>query len=178
MEQPEIPLEHLQEHVEQHAHTSRERWASWVALSTAILAAFAAVTGLLAGYHANEAMIQEIETANQWSYYQAKGIKAAVLNTRLDLLKALEKPTNPEDERKLEEYAAEQKKIKADAEHTQKKATDHLEQHVVLARGVTLFQISIAVAAISALTRRVRYWYVALGFGAIGGIFLIMGILP
>ena len=56
MEQPEIPLEHLQEHVEKHAHASGERWLAWVALSTAILAAFAAVCGLLAGFHANESI--------------------------------------------------------------------------------------------------------------------------
>ena len=178
MEQPEVPLEHLQEHVERHAHASGEQWVSWVALSTAILAAFAAVCSLLAGFHANEAMINEIESANQWAFYQAKGIKSSVVDTRLELLKALGKATDPADAAKLAEYAREQKEIRAEAEQRQTKAQSHLHQHVILARGVTMFQISIAVSAISALTRKRRFWFVGLAFGMIGGVFLIQGLLP
>ena len=178
MEQPEVPLEHLQEHVEHQARASGERWASWVALSTAILAAFAAVCSLLAGFHANEAMVHEIESANQWAFYQAKGIKSAVVDTRLELLKALGKPTAPADAAKLAGYAKEQQGIRAEAEQHQAKAQTHLHQHVILARGVTMFQISIAVSAIAALTRKRRFWIVGLAFGMLGGVFLIQGMLP
>ena len=178
MEQPEVPLEHLQEHVERHAHASGERWASWVALSTAILAAFAAVCSLLAGFHANEAMLNEIESANQWAFYQAKGIKAAVLDTRMELLKALEKPADPTGAAKLAGYAKEQQDIRAEAEHCQMKAQMHLHQHVILARAVTMLQISIAVSAISALTKKRRFWIFGLAFGLVGLVFLIQGLLP
>ena len=37
------------------------------------------------------------------------------------------------------------------------------------------FQIAIAIAAISALTKRRRYWLVSMTIGAIGCIFLILG---
>ncbi|PYL78250.1 MAG: hypothetical protein DMF27_04395, partial [Verrucomicrobia bacterium] len=43
------------------------------------------------------------------------------------------------------------------------------------ARGVTLLQIAIAVAAISVLTKRRRYWMVSMILGAIGCIFLALG---
>jgi len=178
MEQPEVPLEPLQEHLEHHAHTSGDQWVSWIALSTAILAAFAAVCSLLAGFHANEAMINEIESANQWAFYQAKGIKSAVLDTRLELLKALDKPTDPADTAKLAAYAKEQQGIRDEAEHRQANAETHLHQHVLLARGVTMFQISIAVSAISALTQKRRFWLVGLAFGLVGVVFLIQGLLP
>jgi hypothetical protein len=46
---------------------------------------------------------------------------------------------------------------------------------VILARGVTMFQIAIAVAAISVLTKRTRFWYVALGFAVVGLFFLVQG---
>jgi len=178
MEQPEVPLEHLQEHVEHHAHSSGAQWIGWVALSTAILAAFAAVCSLLAGFHANEAMISEIEASNQWAFYQAKGIKSAVLDTRLELLKALNQPIDPAAAAKLSEYAKEQQGIRAEAEHRQVKAEKHLRQHVILARGVTMFQIAIAVSAISALTKKRRFWFVGLAFGLVGLVFLIQGLLP
>jgi len=74
VEEAEVPLEGLQEDVHHHAAHSDEKWVSWVALSTAILAVLAAITGLLSGKHANEAMMSQIESADQWNYYQAKGI--------------------------------------------------------------------------------------------------------
>jgi uncharacterized membrane protein YhaH (DUF805 family) len=38
-----------------------------------------------------------------------------------------------------------------------------------------MFQIAIAVAAISALTKRRRYWIVSLVLGAVGCVFLALG---
>ena len=85
MEQPEVPLERLHEHVRHGAEHGYEPWISWVALTTAILAVLAAITGLLAGTHANEAMMSQIQASDQWNYYQAKSIKAAVLETKMSL---------------------------------------------------------------------------------------------
>src|SRR6266699_2146041 len=85
MEEAEVPLEHLQEQVHHSAEHSGATWISWVALSTALLAVLAAIAGLLSGKHANEAMISQIEASDQWSYYQAKSIKAAVLDAKIAL---------------------------------------------------------------------------------------------
>lgn len=71
MEEAEVPLEQTHEHVNHSAEHSGERWISWVALSTALLAVLAAIAGLLSGKHANEAMISQIEAADHWAYYQA-----------------------------------------------------------------------------------------------------------
>jgi hypothetical protein len=38
-----------------------------------------------------------------------------------------------------------------------------------------MFQIAIAIAAISALTKRRRFWFVSLVFGAVGMVFLALG---
>src|SRR5437763_16783691 len=85
VEEAEVPLESVQEHIHHTAEHSGERWISWVALSTPILAALAAIAGLLSGQHANEAMASQIEASDQWAYYQAKGIKAAVLDAKISL---------------------------------------------------------------------------------------------
>src|SRR6266478_9728804 len=85
MEEAEVPLEHLHEHIHHHAEHSGEKWISWVALSTAILAVLAAIAGLLSGSHANEAMMSQIDAADQWGFYQAKSIKAAVLEAKTSL---------------------------------------------------------------------------------------------
>jgi len=44
----------------------------------------------------------------------------------------------------------------------------------VFARGVTMFQIAIAIAAISALTRKRSFWVVSLVFGVFGCAFLVL----
>ena len=85
MEEAEVPLEHLHEQVHHRAEHSGETWISWVALSTAILAVLAAIAGLLSGQHANEAMMNQIEASDQWNYYQAKSIKASVLDAKMSL---------------------------------------------------------------------------------------------
>src|SRR5881628_1323365 len=85
MEEAEVPLEHLHEEVHDSAEHSGENWISWVALTTAILAVLAAIAALLSGKHANEAMMSQIEASDQWGYYQAKSIKASVLNAKMTL---------------------------------------------------------------------------------------------
>jgi Na+-translocating ferredoxin:NAD+ oxidoreductase RnfD subunit len=172
MEEPEVPLEHLQEHVQESAEHSREAWISWVALSTAILAVLAAIAGLLSGKHANEAMMSQIQASDQWGYYQAKSIKAAVLDAKMSLASAIDE----KDRAKATKYEEEQAEIKSEAERKEIEAKTNFHKHEVLARGVTMFQIAIAIAAISALTKKRRFWIVSLAFGIVGCVFLVLGL--
>ena len=173
MEEAEVPLEHLQEDVRERAEHSRETWISWVALSTAILAVLAAIAGLLSGQYANEAMMNQIEASDQWSYYQAKSIKASLLDAKISLAGA----PNESDQSKRDRYEKEQEEIKSEAQHKQADAKSNFHKHEVFARGVTMFQIAIAIAAISALTKKRRFWIVSLVFGGIGCAFLVFAAL-
>src|SRR2546423_5581496 len=171
MEEAEVPLEHLHEHIHHHAEHDGTPWISWVALSTAILAVLAAIAGLLSGKHANEAMMSQIEASDQWGYYQAKSIKASVLDAKI----ALSTTPSEADAAKRDRYEKEQEEIKTEAEHKQSEAKSNFHQHEVFARGVTMFQIAIAIAAISALTKKRAFWIVSLVFGAAGCVFLALG---
>src|SRR5919205_3056577 len=137
MEEAEVPLENLHEEIHHRAEHGGERWISWVALSTAILAVLAAIAGLLSGMHANEAMMSQIESSDQWSYYQAKSIKASVLDAKI----ALANSPNEADAQKRDRYEKEQEEIRKEAEAKQTEAKTHFHQHEILARGVTMFQI-------------------------------------
>ena len=197
MEAPEVPLESVQEHINEHAHHAHseggegKRWVLGVALSSAMFAALAAVASLLAGHHVNEALIAQIDANNQtikasdkWSYYQAKGIKGAVLATRIELTKTLDKPVSEKDEANVKRYEDEQKEITKEAQEFEQKATEikeegerHLTWHVMLARAVTMFQVSIAVAAISVLVNKRAFWFVSMVFGGIGVYFFVMQLI-
>lgn len=171
MEEAEVPLEHLHEQVHHTAEHSGQDWISWVALSTALLAVLAAIAGLLSGKNVNEAMMNQIEAANQWNYYQAKSIKAAVLDAKMSLANSVEE----KDRAKASRYEEEQAEIRKEAEHKTREAKSYFHRHEVYARGVTMFQIAIAVAAISALTKKRKFWMVGLLFGAVGLVFLLLG---
>ena len=173
MEEAEVPLEDLHEKVKESAEHTREVWISWVALSTALLAVLAAIASMLSGQHANEAMMDQIEASDQWNYYQAKSIKASVLDAKMATAGA----PDESDRSKLARYEKEQEEIKSEAEGRQAAAKSNFHRHEVYARAVAMFQIAIAVAAISALTRKRHFWIVSLLFGVAGCIFLTLGML-
>jgi predicted cobalt transporter CbtA len=173
MEEAEVPLEHLHEEIHHHAEHGGAPWISGVALSTAILAVLAAIAGLLSGKHANEAMMSQIESSDQWLYFQAKSIKAAILEAKTTLASE----ATERDKEKAAQYQEEQVEIKREAEHKQAEAKANFHQHEVFARSVTMFQIAIAIAAISALTKKRRFWFVSLLFGLAGSVFLVLGLM-
>jgi uncharacterized membrane protein len=179
MERPEVPLEQTQEEIVHHAHASVEKWIMGVALTTALFAVFAAVTALLAEHHANEAMIEHIERANQWSYYQAKSIKEKLLKMKVALLSANDKnwKPDPEDSSDLEKYKEERQDIEKEAREKEAAAKAHLKHHMFLSLSVTMFQVAIAVGAISVLTRRRNFWFAGLAFGAVGLVLLGYGLV-
>jgi len=175
-EDPEVPTEHLHDAI----HEEAEKGGSWVmavALSTAVVAVLAAITALLAGNHANEAMMDQIQASDQWAFYQAKGIKAAVLESKIETLRGLGKEPGAGDEEKLEKYKADQKEIQTVAEEKTKASEEHLAHHETLARGVTVFQVAIAIAAIAVLTRRRWMWSISLLLGLCGCVFLVLGLI-
>lgn len=184
-EEIEVPTEQLHETMHEHAHghgdghggASPPSWIMQVALSSALIAVVAAVGALLAGHHANEAMLEQMKATDQWAYYQAKGIKRAVLESRLELLEAMEKHGSEKDKEKLKKYEEEQKDIEEKAKELDHSSEEHMHRHTVLARSVTTEQIAIATSAISVLTKRKMLWFVSMVVGAIGVAFLAQALL-
>jgi len=175
MEEIEPPTEQVQEEIHHHAHASGERWVSWVALSSALIAALAAVCALLSGHHANEGMVEQLKASDQWAYYQSKGIESRVIESERNVLEAQGKTLPEEHAAKLREYKEKRGDSSKGATEMERSAREHMERHVIFSQGVTMFQIAIAVAAISVLTRRTRFWYVGLAFAAVGVFFLLQG---
>jgi len=178
MDEIEDYSEKIHEQSNEHAHEilhheNKDKWVMFVALSTAVIAVLAAITGLLAGNHSDEAMLTQIHASDQWAFYQSKGIKAELLASTDHVLVVMGKQSDTVDSKKIATYKDQQKEIMKKATEYQKESDVHVERHDVLARGVTLFQASIAIGAISIITRRRPLWFVSLGFAAVGLFFLI-----
>ena len=182
-EEIEVPVEHLHEamneeaHKEHGGHGGGGNFTMYVALSSALIAVVAAVSALFAGHYANEAMLEQIQSSDQWAFYQAKGIKASVLRSKIELLASLDKPANPKDAAKAEEYDNDQKEILAKAKEFEHESHHHMGLHQVLARTVTLLQISIALSAIAVLTKKKPLWFMSLALGAVGAVILVQALV-
>src|SRR5258707_15478723 len=84
-EEAEVETEKLHEAIHEELEKEGSAFLKRIALTTAVLAALAAVASLKAGATVNEALVLKTEAtrlqaqaSDQWAYYQAKGIKAAV----------------------------------------------------------------------------------------------------
>jgi hypothetical protein len=180
-EEIEVPVEHLHETIHEAAegehHFGRGGFNMQVALSTALLAVVAAVAALLAGHAANEAVLEQIEASDKWNHYQSKSIKETVLSSKTALLAAFDKRIEAKDSQKLAEYSKDMEEIKTEAEAKEAESSKHMQQHVILSRGVTLFQIAIALSAIAVLTKKRPLWLGSLALGAVGAFFFVRGLL-
>jgi hypothetical protein len=182
MEEQEIPTEHLQDEISEKAsekmREERERWTLYVALSTAVMAVLAALAGLLSGDHANEALIAQIKSSDQWNYYQSKSIKSEIAIYTGKIMKALPAvPGSVDDSSAMAKYEKDRGSIRKTAEEDEAESAAHLKRHETLSKAVTIFQIAIAISAISILTRRKLLWYCALVLTAAGSVFLIFGVI-
>ena len=176
MEEVEGLTESSEETIHEHAH-SGPKWASWVALSTALLAALAAISGSLSSHNETEAMLNRVAASNKWNYYQAKGNKGEVAEATNNMLLADGKPANPDLLDQIARDKDKQEKASEEATELDTESGIELKRHETFSYGVTLFQVAIAISAISILTKKRRYWGVSLVFGAGGLFFLIFGLL-
>ncbi len=179
MEEIEDLTERLNETVEAVEEKLEEKgkWTTYVALSTAIIAVLAAIAGMLGNHHANEAMIEQIKSSDQWAYYQSKSIKAELAASTAQIFSALDRPLPPENAAKTQQYKADKDEIQKKAEELEKSSEDHMQKHIVFSRSVTIFQIAIAIGAIAILTRKKALWYASMILAIGGSVFLVLGFM-
>ena len=181
-EGPEIETEKLQEAIKEELEKEGGSFLKQISITTAILAVLAAIASLQAGDTVNQALVLKTEAtrlqseaSDQWAYYQAKGIKAAVQEaSRTPWLASGKEPPVAYKE-KLQRYGKEQNEIRDKAREKERerderlKESDHLlHKHHGFAGAVALFQVSIALGAVSALTRSRMIWIGSLLAGGVG----------
>ena len=94
----------------------RERLTSYTALTTAIIAALAAIASLMCGRHGGRATSDLVRASNCWNYYQAKSLKTYILASERDMLGAMGKTPDSDEAAKLEDLEREKREIKTQAE--------------------------------------------------------------
>ena len=184
-ETPEIDTDRLHEQIREEVEKAGGTLLRRIALTTALLAALAAIAALEAGANANEALVRKTEAtvlqaraSDQWAYFQAKEIKGAVAGASRASFEAAGKDAPAEFGEKEKRYVAEAAGISEKARALEKERdaksaeADHLlHRHHGFAQSVALFQVAIALGAIAALTRSRPVW---LGSLLLGGAAVVL----
>jgi len=184
-EAPEVETDKLHEAIHEELEREGGAFLKRIALTTALLAAMAAIAALRAGATVNEALVLKTEStrlqaeaSDQWAYYQAKGIKAGIQEAARTSWLAVNKEPPAEYAEKQKRYGEEQAEIQKKAREIEKERdaksaeADHLlHHHHGYANAVAVFQVAIALGAVAALTRSRPVWFASLLLGA-GGIVL------
>jgi len=171
----------------QHAAHAGDPFISRVAISVAVLAVLAAVSGSLetleggrALNSTSEAVLAQDRATDAWSEYQADSLKKHVYGIAADgggpgaarYRKAVQENTDKQAAIRVGAKANE-----ADRDRLLGASAVHEEHHRWLTGSATLFEIGIAMSTVAIITRRHWLWLSALGFGAVGLVLLAVAYL-
>ena len=167
----------------------RARWIVYLSFSTALIAVLAAIAALESGTYSNQALLQKNEAllaqskaSDQWAYYQAKSVKATIYASQAAAAQGANPELAAKAQKEAARYASEEEEISRTAKELEnevkeysERSTGSMEHHHRFAYAVTMFQISIALAAVAALSRQKSVWYTGLIVAVMGFIYFIDG---
>src|SRR5256886_14590199 len=167
------PHEHEAEHRALH-----DPFAGRVAVMTAIFATIGSLFGYMGGatqndalLFKNEAAIRRTEASDQWNFYHAKSSKQNLAELGATLATGEQQGRYVKEveryKKEKEEIMPEARKLEQQSKEAEEKSEASMHVHHRWAQALTLIQISIALAAITILTRNKGLQYVAYGTAAV-----------
>jgi hypothetical protein len=166
---------------EKAAPEKKDNWITWLALTTAFLAVFAAVTTMFMGKYSTRAILDQGHETDQWAYYQAKSIKGhtyEIQKAKLELEHAglqgkipaaLTEKYNKiiaDYEKQVKRYDKEKAEIMADARALAKSKEIAQQRSANLSYSLIFLQIAIVLSSVAAITKKKPLWYVGLATSA------------
>lgn len=164
------------------AEEKKEPWLNYLALTTVIFAVCATLSTFKGGSYSTRSVMSQTQAANQWAYYQAKGIKNYLyelqkekLEFELDASPSLPAGKSEAYTKMINAYADkikkyEDEKLAIQQEAKQLEATRDNAQNHAQAFGVAVIflQVAILLSSISALLKKKVVWYLSTILGSIG----------
>ena len=160
----------------------KEKWLSYLALTTVILAVCATLSTFKGGNFSTLAVMSQSKASDQWAYYQSKSIKGYVYEIQKEKLELELKAMGPKPSRglaeeyqkkidtysnKIKKYDDEKTKIDKDARELERIRDDAQKHSKAFGMAVIFLQIAILLSSISALMKKKLLWL----FGCIVGVF-------
>jgi hypothetical protein len=182
-------LDPVQEEVQEHAGDSR--FNGLIALFVAVVATFMALCNVKDGNVVQAMQQSQAKAVDQWAYYQSKSTKQHIAENAVEMLRAqvdLNPGLKPEVRARVEariaaqqaaakKYEKEKEEIKAEAERAARdyEAMNVHDDQFDLAEAC--LSVAVALAGVTALTRKRWLFAVAGVFAGVGFVFGLAGFL-
>lgn len=164
------------------AEEKKEPWLNYLALTTVVFAVCATLSTFKGGSYSTRSVMSQTQAANQWAYFQAKGIKSYLYELQKEKLEFEIETMEPHSSRsveahkkRIEAYADkikkyENEKITIQDEAKKLEETRDIAQKHSQAFGVAVIflQVAILLSSIAALLKKKTVWYLSVLLGAIG----------
>ena len=170
----------------------KEKWLSWLALTTVVFAVGATLATFKGGSYSTRALLSQTQASDQWAFFQAKSIKGnlyALQKEQLELQLGVLGPAAPADVRavyegriaassqRIQKYEQEQAQIKAAAESLEMNRDACKRHQSAFGIAVIYLQVTILLSSVSALMKKRPLWYAAMVLGVLGLIQFANGFL-
>ena len=152
-------------------------WHKLVALSTLILALFAALGGLLSGITAQESNLEKTEEIISLTVLEGDRVSVEVLKAKHDILISLGEVPDEAEIQAIEEFEDEIAKKRAEVTQEEGLAQAFGQTNLVFAISVTLLAAGISLSGMSVVVSEKWLWAVGLVIGALGAMGIILGII-
>jgi hypothetical protein len=165
-------LHELQEHAE-HGHNNPS--LAPVSLTMAVLAVLVAVVSLLGHRAHTDEVVQQAKSSDQWSYYQAKNIRAHEDDLFSELAAIMSSSDAGGVTKFREKYAQEAERYKHDKDEIQNEARK-LESEVATERkradrydlAEVFLEIGLVITSITLLSGRRIFWHLGIVLSIVG----------
>jgi hypothetical protein len=172
----------------------KEPWLNYLALTTVILAVCATLSTFKGGSFSTRSVLSQTQAANQWAYYQAKGIKSYLYEIQKEKLE-LELVEHQEDTAsaspmvesqkktiaayadRISKYNAEKAAIEKEAKRLEAIRDEAQKHSQVFGIAVIFLQIAILLSSVAALMKKKLVWYLGILMGVIGIVYFADGFL-
>ena len=169
----------------------KEPWLNYLALTTVILAVCATLSTFKGGSFSTRSVLSQTQAANQWAYYQAKGIKTYLYEIQKERLEleleegnGLSSSAVVSHTKNIASYADRIAKYNAEKASIEKEARrleairDDAQRHArVFSIAVIFLQIAILLSSVAALMKKKLVWYLGILTGTIGIVYFANGFL-
>jgi len=162
----------LDEELSEHAEHAKEPFEKKVAATMAVIAAALAVVSVFGQLYANEELLAQQKSSDQWAYYQAKSIRRYESNIARDMFKTMSGESAAQSSetyaKNAERYEKESEEIQNEAKKLGAESDVKGEQALRLHFGEIFLEIGIVFATLAILTKRPIVWWTSIMSAAVG----------
>jgi len=170
-----VSVEELHEIHEHAEHSAHDPTLLPVTFTMAVLAVLLAATTLLGHRAHTEELLFQSKATDQWSYFQAKNIRAHTYELFLDLLAvtALKDPAQAEKvkekyTREVARFGEELKEIETEAHAFEGEVALEQRRANRFDLGEVCLEAAIVIASLTLLTKRRQFWQLGILMGVVG----------